>query len=349
MRRNVDGDLCHAILIKNNKPLLSFSPDSDREEWTRQCREKLTELLGINKIKENSCEPDLLIEEVENTDAYKKIRFSFFSEVGALVPCYLLIPNSGKEKYPIAVCLQGHTGGFHHSIGELKNEGDDKFQPHTAHAFQAIERGFAALAIEQRAMGERYSKIYEPKGTLPHPCSTNALTAINLGRTTIGERAYDVSRAIDMLSELGESCLDTKKIIILGHSGGGTASFYAACYDERIAYTASCGAFCSFEKSIMSIAHCVCNYIPEISLYFEMGDLAGLIAPRRLSVMTGKYDPIFPIDGVNDAYEVTKKIYDVHGCLDNARLVISESGHVFDEKLFWSAIMEDVEKMGWRL
>ena len=349
MRRAVDGDLCHALLLKNNSPKLAFSEKNDINEWSLECREKLIKLLGIDKIKANFCDPDLLIEEVETTDTYKKIRFSFYSEAGALVPCYLLIPGNGNGKYPVAICLQGHTGGFHHSIGELKNEGDEKFQPHTAHAFQAIDRGFAALCIEMRAMGERYSRIYEPKGTLPHPCSTNALTALNFGRTTIGERAYDVSRSLDMLSEIGENCLDLDKIIILGHSGGGTASFYAACYDERISYTASCGAFCSFEKSIMSIAHCVCNYIPDICNYFEMGDLSGLIAPRRLTIMTGRFDPIFPIDGVEDAFGVTKRIYESLGCPDNARLVISESGHVFDEKLFWSAIMEDVSKIGWKL
>jgi hypothetical protein len=349
MRRRIDGDLCHALLLEKNKPELGFSAENNFLEWKSKCREKLIELLGIDKIIANSCDPELLIEEVQTTDKYKKLRFSFYSEAGALVPCYLLIPNTGKEKYPVAICLQGHTGGFHHSIGELKNPGDEQFQPHTAHAFQAVDRGFCALAIEQRAMGERYSRIYEPKGALPHPCSTNALTAINFGRTTIGERAYDVSRSIDMLSLIGEECLDLDRIIILGHSGGGTASFYSACYDERISYTASCGAFCSFKKSIMSIAHCVCNYIPNICNYFEMGDLSCLIAPRRLSVMTGQYDPIFPIDGVNDAFRVTKNIYEALSCPDNARLVVSQTGHVFDEKLFWSAIIEDVNNMGWKL
>ena len=349
MRRKINGDYCHELLLKNTKPTLAYSSDKSFEEWYSRAREAFISLLGIDKISANSCEDDLLVEERDVTEKYVKIRFSFESERGALLPCYLLVPNTGKEKYPVAICLQGHTGGFHHSIGEIKNPGDEKFHPHTEHAFQAVERGFAALCIEQRAMGERASEIYRPEGTLPHPCTTNALTAINLGRTIIGERVWDVSRAIDALSHFSDLHLDTERIIILGHSGGGTASFYAACYDRRISYTATCGAFCSFEKSIMGIAHCVCNYIPHICNYFEMGDLAGLIAPRKLSVMTGRYDSIFPIDGVEAAFATAKEIYSAVGCPDNARLVISESGHVFDEPLFWDAIVRDVAALGWKM
>ena len=45
-----------------------------------------------------------------------------------------------------------------------------------------------------------------------------------------GERMWDVSKAIDALAEFPKC--DTDKIFITGNSGGGTMSFYAACYDE---------------------------------------------------------------------------------------------------------------------
>ena len=60
------------------------------------------------------------------------------------------------------------------------------------------------------------------------------MSAIILGRTLIGERAWDVMRAIDVLSYFKELDLD----VITGNSGGGTASFYSACLDERIKISA---------------------------------------------------------------------------------------------------------------
>lgn len=49
--------------------------------------------------------------------------------------------------------------------------------------------------------------------------------------------------------------------------------------------------------------HCMCNDIPSIRKYFEMRDLAGLIAPRVLVVAAGKEDKIFPIEGKVRAFE----------------------------------------------
>ena len=45
---------------------------------------------------------------------------------------------------------------------------------------------------------------------------------------------------------------DTDKILITGNSGGGTMSFYAACFDERIKLSVPSCAFCSYEDSIMN-------------------------------------------------------------------------------------------------
>lgn len=58
-----------------------------------------------------------------------------------------------------------------------------------------------------------------------------AMQAIMLGRTLLGERCYDISRLIDALSYFSE--IDIDKIGIMGNSGGGTTSFYAACIGSQ--------------------------------------------------------------------------------------------------------------------
>ena len=61
----------------------------------------------------------------------------------------------------------------------------------------------------------------------------------------------------------------------MGNSGGGTATYYAACLDERISLAMPSCAVCSWDQSIAVKRHCACNYVPYIANYFDMGDMGG--------------------------------------------------------------------------
>lgn len=74
------------------------------------------------------------------------------------------------------------------------------------------------------------------------------------------------------------------------------------------AVTAPSCSVCTYEDSIAAMYPCMCNEIPSIRKYFEMGDPAGLIAPRVLVVAAGKEDKIFPIEGTVRAFEQKQTI-----------------------------------------
>lgn len=327
----IDGGRCHQSLAERTKQSLGFDSAKDYNTWTEEIREKFLELVGIPYIEENACPLHMEIESDEMMDGYRRIRFVFESEIDTFVPCYLLIPNTGKERYPVAITLQGHSTGFHNSIGVMKYEKDVDYQPRGAFGLQAVARGFAALCIEQRAMGER-------KPAFPRfNCGFAATNAFLLGRTIIGERIWDISRAIDLLANFPQCDLD--KILITGNSGGGTASYYAACYDERIKISVPSCSFCSYESSIMSVLHCACNFIPSAIRYFEMQDLACLIAPRAVSVVTGAEDTIFPLDGVKASFNTLKAIFEKAGVPEKANLLVTPKGHWWCEDIVWPEIM----------
>lgn len=335
----IQGALCHQLLTKRKKPLLQFDAKKKYSVWKQEIREKFLELLGIENIKENACPLYFEIENEELKEGYKQIRFVFESERGAYVPCYLLIPDTGKDKYPVAITLQGHSTGFHNSVGIVKYERDEEYQPRGQFAIQAVKRGFIALAIEQRGMGERKPT---KSGSM---CEYEAHIALLLGRTILGERVWDISKAIDILSYFPQCDLD--KILITGNSGGGTASYYAACFDERIKLSVPSCAFCSYERSIMSVYHCSCNFIPQAYKYFEMQDLACLIAPRPLVVVAGMEDFIFPIDGVRKGFEIIQEIYDKEEIKDKCILVETPKGHWWCEEIVWNVINEETKKLKW--
>ena len=128
-------------------------------------------------------------------------------------------------------------------------------------------------------------------------------------------------------------------ICLSGH-GGGTAAYYVSALDERITACAPSCSVCNYEDSIAAMPHCICNHVPSIRKYFEMGDLACLIAPRKMVVAAGQTDDIFPIEGTKKAFEKIKRIYYEAGAKDNCALVIGEGGHYNYADLIWEKLHE---------
>ncbi|MCQ2742481.1 MAG: alpha/beta hydrolase family protein [Bacilli bacterium] len=334
----VNADLFSDILVEEVKPILTFDPSKDLDEYKAELKEKLIELLGIKKIEENACPVTLDKEYEKDMGTYIKIRFTVETEKNNNVPCYLLLPKLGKEKYPLCIVLQGHTNGMYHSIGEVKEPGDEAGKVNRAFGLQAVEEGYAALCIEQRGMGEQKAfkefRQWENGGK----CKFLGFSALILGRTLIGERCWDVSKVLDVVSTFEQ--LDMNDIMITGCSGGGTASFYAACYDERIKLSAPDCAFCPYKESILAMYHCICNYIPHAYEWFDMQDLSALIAPRKLLVMAGVKDRIFPIDAVRRGYKTAEKIYEKAGVSSHLRLLETPLDHHWCEDMTWKAIAD---------
>jgi hypothetical protein len=61
-----------------------------------------------------------------------------------------------------------------------------------------------------------------------------------------------------------------------------------------------------------------------------MYDLAGLVAPRRLAVESGRADKIFPIAGSQRAAEHARVIYQAFGVPDRFSYTIHEGAHEFN-------------------
>ncbi len=343
-----NGILCHDILTETMQPKLSFNERKKYTSWKEEIRNAFIKTTGLDKIEKNACEPQLEIESEEQKDGYRQIRFTFLSEAGAVVSCYLLLPDLGKKNYPVVITLQGHSSGFHNSIGEPKYDEDVNYMPRGAFAVQSVKQGYAPLAVEQRGMRERAAKNgdfrrvhLEKRGG----CYYEAMTASLLGRTIIGERCWDIKRAIDMLAIFPEC--DTEKIAITGNSGGGTVSYYAACYDERIKICMPSSAFCPYKESILRFYHCSCNYIPAAYQYYDMQDLSCLIAPRELVIVTGQLDPSFLVEGVRRGYKTVEKVYAKENANDNTRLLITANGHWWNVDLMWTEMKKEMDKLGW--
>lgn len=336
----INADKSREMLYNNTVQSLSFGEEKPFDEWKAQLKAKLTELIGLPIIAENTTdEVNFNIEQEEQKDGYKQIRFTFDSEKNVTIPCYILIPDNLTGKAPLAITLQGHNTGMYNSVGIIKTPRDEEGQPRKSLAVQAVKRGYVAVAMEQRGMGELQSSKAGGRN-----CYDIFTTQLLLGRTLIGERVWDVMHLIDLLLERF-NCIDGNKIVITGNSGGGTTSFYAACIDERIKISAPSCAFCPYRESILFHPHCGCNYIPQAYRFFDMQDLSALIAPRQLIIVSGKEDSIFLIEGVLRGYETVKKIFEKAGAPENCRQITTPMPHWWCEDIVWPAIDNAIKKL----
>ena len=329
-------------VVKNVKPSMAYDGSMPLSQWQPMACEKLKDLLGLPLA---CCDADYTVLKETKNEEYTRIDFEFQSEPGYYVPCTLLIPANLQGPAPVAICLQGHSTGKHISLGEAKYEGD---KPNTGGrniAIQAVQQGFCAIALEQRYMGSCGQPDGEPRTAASACCGPfTAMASLLLGRTMIGERVWDISRLIDLIEERFTDIIDPKKVICMGNSGGGTATFYAACMDPRIYMAISSCAVCTYDASIMALYHCNCNYIPGVRSYFNMGDLGCLIAPRRLVVVCGDEDAYFPLEGVKESFRVIQQGYKDAGKEDRCRLVIGKGGHQFYPEDAWPVAKELMEK-----
>ncbi len=318
--------------IKNVQPSLRFNEGDDYEEWKIKARTKLSELMGMDKYKKANL--DFKITNEIDMGDYKEIYFTYQSEKGYYPIGCFVIPNHLTSPLPLVICLQGHSKGMHISLGKAKYEGDEMQIKNGDRDFavRVIKEGYIALCIEQRGFGECGGN---EKGTQCHiPTMANLL----VGRTTIGERVWDVMRAIDVAEQHFAEYIDPNKIICMGNSGGGTTTYYATCMDDRIKYAMPSCSICSYDDSIASISHCTCNFIPHIREYFDMGDLGGLIAPKYMVIVSGKDDDIFPIDASCKTYETIKRFYTMLGKEKNITHIIGNGGHRFYADDAWKAM-----------
>jgi len=317
-------------LMKLQRPSMMYV-GKDFESWKISAREKLSELIGLDKFEKVDLEVE--IEYEKKIDNATEIRFTFQSEKGYRVPCHLMLPD-GVEKPPVMICLQGHSKGMHISLGRLKYDGDERSINGGDRDFcvRAIKEGFAAIALEQRNFGECGG---DENG--PH-CLESSMTALLMGRTTIGERVWDISRLIDVIETEFADKIDINKICCMGNSGGGTATVYVAALEDRIALAMPSCSMCAFTASIAMKRHCSCNYVPKIAEYFDMGDLMAMACPKYFIQVSGVEDKDFLITGSEAVYEQGRRAYEDCGIGARCTLIKGASGHRFYADDAWPVV-----------
>jgi dienelactone hydrolase len=335
--------IVHHRLMKANKPALSYAGQTGDafKAWQRKLRRRVAELTGYVRMPRPDKPPKVwsIWKHDHALGSIEKLMIR--TEPGSDAPAYLCLPRDAKPPYLPWVCVQGHAPGAAWSIGR---DPKDDTQPQTIegdrdYGLQCMARGLAALCIEQRAFGQKLETRINREGQ--SNCHDATMHALMLGRTLLAERVYDIARGIDYLKARGDMRMN--KLGVMGNSGGGTATMFAAALlPGKVRFAMPSCYFCSFEASIMSLYHCMCNYVPNLLLEAEHADIMGLFAPRPVVIVAGAVDPIFPIKATRAELTRLKKIYAAAGAPDNCRLVVGAEGHRFYADIGWKAVLRYV-------
>lgn len=331
----------HAHVLRQTVPALAYQ-DGDVTTWQRRLRRKLLELLGDTPRERVPLQVRTLWQREHPLGQVTKIAYR--AEPYADVLAYVCVPHGVQAPMPWVICLQGHSTGMHVSLGV---ERDDESKPFAVagdrdFAVGCMARGLPALCIEQRSFGLRGET--RQKQVAPHSCHDATMQALLLGKTLIGERVFDVDRGIDYL--LTRPDVDARRIGVMGNSGGGTISLFAAAVLPRLAFAMPSCYFCTFRDSIMAIYHCADNYIPGLLKHAEMADVMGLFAPKPVVLVAGKEDTIFPIAGVRRAYRDLQRIYRAAGAAEHCHLVVGPEGHRFYADAAWPVMLREIQSLG---
>lgn len=300
--------------------------DGPVDIWQAAARERLRRRLGAWPTEPCPLQPRTLWRREHPLGSIEKVAFA--CEPGCDAVAYACRPAAPPRGW--VICLQGHSTGMHHSIAVAQDEATSTSPPGDRDfALGCLRRGWAALCLEQRGFGERR----EPDCRTATGCDTAAPHALLLGRTLIGERVWDVDRAIDYLLQRGDA--DPARIGVLGQSGGGTTAMFAIAMLPRLAFAVPACCFCRFRDSILAMPHCICNYVPGLVPAFDMADILALAAPRPVVVVAGAQDDIFPIAGTRGEFARLQRVYAAAGAPDRCRLVVGEGGHDFYAEPAW--------------
>ena len=312
-------------------------------DWQMRSQATLRNLLGLEKM--DSCALDPEIDEVVSLDAILRYHILLRTEPDITLSAYLLVPASANAGTPVFLCPPGHNGAGKYTVAGVRGaraieESIEKYN--YDFGWQLARLGYVAFCPDVRGFGERREELEDTK-TLPlamkGDCYWLAHMGEPIGIPVLGMLSWDLMRCVDFLKEYTiseDAHWNSERIIAFGFSGGAMQSLYLSALDERIHATFLSGYMYGFRDSLLRMnRNCSCNYVPHLMEHFDMGDIASLIAPRRLMIQSCREDRLAGVRGLTNVQEqvdIIRANYAVIGNTENVQQDIEDGPHHLDTR-----------------
>lgn len=308
----------------------AFKADSvdEYQNWKTSTRAKLKELIGYDTMLKTKPNPRKI--DCEDLGTYTREHVEIQTEPGVWMPFYILKPKTHGRLQPV-IAAHGHSSGGKLSVAGVKinnfiRQAIKDYNYDYGH--KLAQQGFMVFCPDARGFGQRKDPMTDD-AFLASSCRVINNMAIPLGQTITGMWTWDLHRLIDYISSR-DDC-DIERLCCLGLSGGGLQTLWATALDDRIKAAVVSGYFYGYEQSLLVLrGNCSCNYVPHLWEHVDMGDIAALIAPRKLMIETGNADPLNGdpgLDNVKSQLEITSAAYELLAKTENLKHSIQPGEH----------------------
>lgn len=285
--------------INKNGDKYKFKGDTvkDFQKWKEAVIPRLKKDLGFENFPKNK----LSFKNTEKTvfDDYILKRVKIDTLPNLEMPFYVMTPKKGNGKNVIA--LHGH--GCNGKEGLVKT--DNKEDVYT-YAMDLMKMGYTVYIPDLLGSGERRLGVYDD--VQKSDCDELNFALISLGMSLQGVIVYELMCLVDYIEKEDS----TKKLGVVGFSGGALSGLWLGILDKRIKYVVLSCYFHSFKDTLLFTNKCGCNFVPKLWNRVDMADMTALLAPRPLYIEVGSNDKLNGdrgIIGVREQIERAKKVY----------------------------------------
>lgn len=237
-----------------------------------------------------------------------------------------LIRPEGDGPFPAVLYCHAHGGRHERGRSELMAGAKSLYSPWGP---QLAALGFVALSIDMPSFGERQGE--GPEGALAKAHHWR-------GDTLYGAMLRELSGALGALAARPE--VDASRLVALGLSMGASHAFWLGALDRRVSGVVQLCVMADMGPLIDSGAHDLhAPYltVPGLLAVAEIGDVAGLVAPRPQFIAHGADDPLTPQGAREGALARVRAAYGGEGAELTSHLE-PNSGHVETEGMRRAAL-----------
>lgn len=326
-----------SIQVQLNYPLAwGNSPIKDFDTWRDAARAKVFECMMEAPPKPVAWDVRVLCE--EQREGYRARKLEFALSRWYRVKAYLLIPD-GEGPFPSVNLLHDH--GAHLSIGKEKmirpfcvdtaivKDADGWVQSLYGGQYLGdflAQNGFVVFSTDAPLWGERG----RAEGVDRRKYDLIAGNMMMLGRDLSAFMTYDDLAATEFLASLPE--VDAERIGCAGCSMGGYRAWMLAALSDRVkAGACICWMGSTFaqlsnhygRKENGGFANC----IPALRQYLDYPHIASLACPKPMLFVSGMKDKLFPIEGVNAAFETMHTVWRSQGVDKQLETYVKDQPH----------------------
>ena len=298
-------------------------------------KENLSRKIGIDEflgIKIHQGNIDYKILDVLEEREFNRVLIEYLGSENDLIRAYLFVPKTRQVIGGVLVHHQ-HNGERHIGKSEVSGICGDPYQFFCP---ELARKGITSIApdsicFEDRRTNKRgIEPALNPEDDwLQH--YNEMCYRILKGKTLMKKVIEDSTIGISLL--LQQDGVKQDKVGILGHSYGGNTVIFHSPIDDRIKYSCSSGAVCSYKtKFVNNTGIEMPEVIPNFSVNYDIDDLLKMIYPRQILIISADSDKYS-----RDARQIIERVKRKVDKTDIEKYYYHKEfkgGHKLDEKRF---------------